>query len=240
MGRSRRCLPTCRAAHDVRGEHGQYTLLTVRITDGIAGRTGFVAGPVAKREMLPSAEYQASSTASPASTLTKKFQAATVFAGPSWVNALQICVNGPSVVAGDVGDIFCRFEPPFDLEADYTGIDQLRDQVVCCKILWAQEIINVSQVHDLAVFDQFIAHAAGLGALPPIGRAATQGFTGQALAGVGDAKGTVDKGFQRHARFFGVNLLNLFDGKLPGQYHTVATHGTAGSYALGAGHRHLG
>jgi hypothetical protein len=40
-----------------------------------------------------------------------------------------------------------------------------------------------------------IREATGLGALPTVGAAATEDFTGEALARIGDAEGSVDKNF---------------------------------------------
>jgi hypothetical protein len=45
-----------------------------------------------------------------------------------------------------------------------------------------------------------IREATGLGALPAVGASATEDFTGQTLARIGDAEGSVDKNLQGKAR----------------------------------------
>ncbi len=111
-------------------------------------------------------------------------------AGPGGVDRL-------AVVTRDVGDVFGRLEPPFDLQAGDPQLDQLRDQVVGGQVLWAQKILDVVKVDAPAVADDLIRHAAGLGALAPIRRAASQGLAGEALSRIGDAERTVNEHFDR-------------------------------------------
>ena len=69
-------------------------------------------------------------------------------------------------------------------------------KVVGGQVLRAQEILDVVKIHEPAVADDLIRHAARLGALAPIGRTASQRLAGQALTRIGHAEGTVDENFQ--------------------------------------------
>jgi hypothetical protein len=51
----------------------------------------------------------------------------------------------------------------------------------------------------LSVDLKTIREATSLGALPAVGASATEDFTGEALARIGDAEGSVDENFQRKA-----------------------------------------
>ena len=74
-------------------------------------------------------------------------------------------------------------------------LDQLGNQVIRRQILGAQKILNVLEIDELAVADDLVRHAAGLGAFAPIRRPAAQGLAGQALPGIGHAERAVDEDF---------------------------------------------
>ena len=65
----------------------------------------------------------------------------------------------------------------------------------------AEEVAAVAEGDLDAVGDQIVGEAAGLGAFAAVGGAAAEGFAGEALAGIGDAEGTVDENFQRLGRW---------------------------------------
>ena len=105
-------------------------------------------------------------------------------------------VNGLAVNAGDVGDVFGRFEPPLDLQGGHADTSQLRQDLQPGQILRAEQILPVAQRHQFAVRHQIVRHAAGLRALAAIGRTPTQRLARQALAGVGDTKRAVNEDLQ--------------------------------------------
>ena len=105
-------------------------------------------------------------------------------------------VDGPSIIAGDVGDIFGRLQPPLDLEARHAHPHQLRDNLERREVLRAEEVADVSEVDRLAIHDDLIGHPASLGALAPVRRPAAEGLARQALAGVGHAEGAVHEDFE--------------------------------------------
>ena len=72
----------------------------------------------------------------------------------------------------------------------------LGDQVVGGQVLGAQKVLDVVKIHEPAVADDLIRHAARLGAFAPIRRPASQRLAGQALPRIGHAKRTVDEHLQ--------------------------------------------
>ena len=106
-------------------------------------------------------------------------------------------IQGLAVDAGDVGDVFRRFEPAFDFQRGDAGADQLRQHFQPGEILRAEQIFPVAERHRLAVGDQIVGHPAGLRAFAAVGRASAQRFARQALAGIGDAERAVNEDLQR-------------------------------------------
>ena len=153
-------------------------------------------------------------------------------AGPRGVDRL-------AVVACDVGDIFGRLEPPFDLQAGDAQLDQLGDQVVGGQVLRAQEILDVFQVDHPAVANDLIRHAACLGTFAAIRRASAECLAGQALARIGDAERTVDEHFDRKVDR-PANAADLGQCQLAGQNHSRATQLAGERDAFLARDRHLG
>ena len=80
------------------------------------------------------------------------------------------------------------------------GADQIGQDVEAGEVLRAEQVAAVAEVDFLAVGDEVVGEAAGLGALAAVGGAAAEGFAGQALAGIRDAEGAVDEDLQRHGR----------------------------------------
>ena len=139
----------------------------------------------------------------------------------------------------DVGDVLGRLEPALDLQARHAQLDQLRDQVVRGKVLRAEEILSLVQVHELAVADDLVGHPAGLGTLAAVRRAAAQGLAGQALAGVGHAERAVDEDLDGHVRLL-ADLADLVQRQLAGEDDPRAAQLLRQPEPLGAGDRHLG
>ena len=67
------------------------------------------------------------------------------------------------VVTRDVGHVFGRLQPAFDLERADAGRDQLGHQIVGRQILRAEQILLLAQIDLLAVAHQFVGQSAGLG-----------------------------------------------------------------------------
>jgi hypothetical protein len=80
-----------------------------------------------------------------------------------------------------------------------TNFNQFGDFIHRGEILGGQKIGSVAEIFGFSIDLKAIREATGLGALPAVGASATQNFTGQALARVGDAEGSVDKNFQGKA-----------------------------------------
>ena len=71
-------------------------------------------------------------------------------------------VDGPSVVAGDVGHVLGSLEPAFDLQPRYAQLDQPGNQIIGCKVLRTEKVLRSSQVDRGTVADDLVGHAAGL------------------------------------------------------------------------------
>ena len=80
----------------------------------------------------------------------------------------------------------------------------------------AEQIRLVAEVALLAVDDQLVRQAARLGALPAVGRAAAEGFGGQALPRLRHAQRPVDEHFHGHIDRRG-DLRDLLDGEFAGE-----------------------
>ena len=91
-------------------------------------------------------------------------------------------INGFAIMTGDVGDIFRRLQPAFNLERTHTGLNQLRYQIEGGQILRAEEILLISEISQHSVNNQFIRKSTGLSTLAAVRAATTQRFAGQALA----------------------------------------------------------
>ena len=104
-------------------------------------------------------------------------------------------VEGFAVNFGDGGDVFGGLEAAFDFEGLDPGFDEVGDEVNGGEVLGGEEVAVLAHFFELAVDDEFIRHAAGLRAFAAVGGTLTEGFGGEALSGVGDAEGAVDKNF---------------------------------------------
>ena len=115
------------------------------------------------------------------------------------VAAVEGGVDGLAVDAGDAGDVFGGFEAAFDFEAADAELDEVRDFVDGGEVLRGEEIGTTAGVAGLAVDDELIGHAAGLGAFAAIGAAVAEAFASETLTGVGDAEGSVDEDLEGDA-----------------------------------------
>lgn len=149
-------------------------------------------------------------------------------------------VEGFAVGAGDGGDVFGGFEAAFDLVGLDAGGDELGDEVDGGEVLGGEEVAVFAHVFFLAVDDEFVGHAAGLGAFATVGGALAEGFGSEALAGVGDAEGAVDEHLERGVFGF-VELGDFFDGEFAGENGAFeGEDGFEEAEAIGGGDGHLG
>ena len=91
-------------------------------------------------------------------------------------------------------DILGSLEAAFDFKTRHPESDQFGNLIDPREILRREQVTLIAHLAGDAVDDEFVGHAAGLGALAAIGAALPERFTGEALARVGDAEGAVDKG----------------------------------------------
>ena len=121
-------------------------------------------------------------------------------------------------------------------------MDELRDEVDGGEVLGAEEVAVLAEVLDFSIDEDFVGHAAGLGAFAAVCGALAEGFAGEALAGVGDAEGSMDEDFDGRCGFGrGGDFGDLLDGELAGE--DGALHGEEGLdefEAIGGGDGHLG
>lgn len=122
----------------------------------------------------------------------------------------KCCVDGFAVDAGDGGDVFGGFEAAFDFEADDAGVDEVWDEVYGGEVLRGEEVAVLAEVFWLAIDEDFVGHAASLGAFAAVCGALAEAFGGEALAGVGDAEGAVDEDFERGGGGV-IGVLEAFD-----------------------------
>ncbi len=101
-------------------------------------------------------------------------------------------------MSGDAGDVFRGFEAAFDLEAGDADLDEAGDEVDGGEVLGAEQVLGQAEVDVLAVTDDCVRHAAGLGTFAAIGGARAESLAGQALAGIGHAKRAVDEDLDGH------------------------------------------
>ena len=73
------------------------------------------------------------------------------------------------------------------------GDDSVAREVSLGQVLRAQEVLDVLQVDEAAVADDLIGHPARLGTFAPVGRAAAERLTRQALTRIRHAERAVDK-----------------------------------------------
>ena len=138
----------------------------------------------------------------------------------------------------DVGDVLRGLQSALDLERGHAHFDQLRNQVISRQVLGAQQILNVVEINELAVADDLIRHAARLGALTPIRRAATERLAGQTLSGISDAQGAMDEDFNRKIDRF-ANSVDLSQCQLAGENHARAAQVAGECNSRGARDGHL-
>ena len=111
----------------------------------------------------------------------------------------QGAVDGLAVDRGDGGDVVGRFEASLNLERAEAESDQFGDLVDRRQVLWGKKIRAVAEVAWLAIDLQRVWKSAGLGAFAPVGAATAEDLAGEALAGVGDAKCSMNKDLQGKA-----------------------------------------
>jgi hypothetical protein len=107
-------------------------------------------------------------------------------------------VEGRAVDAGDVGDVLGALEPAFNLERGDAGPDEVGQHVETGKVLRAEQVAAVAEVHGPAVGDKLVGHAARLGAFAAVGGAAAEGLAGEALSGIGDAERAMHEDLEWH------------------------------------------
>jgi len=130
-------------------------------------------------------------------------------------------VEGCAVGLRRHGHVLGALQPPLDLQARHAQPSQLADQVVGRQVLRAEKIGVVAQVAPPAVDDQLVGHAAGLGALAPVGAASTQGLARQALAAVRHTQRAVNEHFHRQRRAFRHTRSMSAKRQLAGQDHPL-------------------
>ena len=128
---------------------------------------------------------------------------------------------------------------PFDLERRDSQLDQSRNQVIRRQVLRAQEILNVFEIDKLAVADDLVRHAAGLGALAPVCGPAAQRLAGQALPRIGHAERAVDEDLDREVDRF-ADPVDFGQRQLAGQDDARAAQLARQRHPFGARDRHLG
>ena len=114
-------------------------------------------------------------------------------------------VEGFAIDTGDGGYVFRGFEAAFDFETFHARADEIWDEIDGGEVLGGEEVAVLAEVLGHAIDYDFIGHAAGLGALAAVGGALAEAFGGEALAGVGDAQGSVHEDFDgcvRRGEFF--------------------------------------
>ncbi len=150
-------------------------------------------------------------------------------------------VDGFAIDLGDGGDVLGGLEAAFDFEAADAERDELGDLLDGGEILRGEQVAFVAEVAEFTIDDHLIGHTAGLGAFAAVGAAATERFGGEALAGVGDAEGTVDEDFEREFGVVGgVEALELAQGELAGEHGLVDAQALGEGQPLGRGDGHLG
>ncbi len=117
--------------------------------------------------------------------------------GRGCVPARRHGIQRLAVNPGDAGDVLRGLQPAFDLERRHAQPHQIGDHLDAREVLRAEQVTAVAQRHGAAIGHQLVRQAAGLRAFAAVGRAAAEGFAGQALARVGHAQRAVDKDLQR-------------------------------------------
>ncbi len=124
------------------------------------------------------------------------FQGVAIGIGDGGFRLCHRIIEGLAVDASDGGDVLGRFESALDFERLHAGFHQIGDEVDCGEVLRAEEVADFTEILGDAIDHDFVGHAAGLGAFAAVRAALAEGFAGQALTRVGDAKGAVDKNFE--------------------------------------------
>ena len=147
-------------------------------------------------------------------------------------------VQGAAVGLCDVGDVFGGFEAALDFEGGDAGAEEIGKDFQAGQVLRAEEVAAVAERDGLAVANEFVRKAAGLGAFAAIGGASAEGFASQALAGIGDAQGAMDKDFQGKGDT--CDGLDFLYGTFAGQHDQRAAKGPRKFDACRARDGHLG
>ena len=153
--------------------------------------------------------------------------------------AMKRGVDGGPIGLRGGGDVVGAFQAAFDLEGLDTGAREAVDGVVSGQVLRAEQVRFVAEVARLAVDDELVRQAAGLGALATVGAAPAEGFAGEALAAVGDAEGAVDEGFDGDGGGGG-DAFDVGRGQFAGEDDAFDAEPADEVDAAGVGEGHLG
>ncbi len=129
------------------------------------------------------------------------------------------------------GHIFGALHPTFYFKADHPGLDQLGKQFE------GREVAGGEVVAGLLL--QPVTAAAGLGAAPPVAAHPAERRGEKALAGDGEAEGTVDKMFQLHAALL-ADPADFGQGEFTGQHRPAEPHLLQHSHSGSVMDGHLG
>ena len=96
-------------------------------------------------------------------------------------------IQSPPIGVGNGCHVSSVLQAPFDLEAGHADALQFRQQLPGRQILGREEVALVFKGVGLTIHHHFVGQATGLGTFTSIGTALPEGFTGQALTGIGNA-----------------------------------------------------
>ncbi len=152
-------------------------------------------------------------------------------------------VHRTTIGLRDGGDVFGGLQAALDLQGADAGADQVGHDLDAGEVLRGEEVGLVAEVADHAVDHEFVRQAAGLGAFAAIGRAATERFARQALAGISDAERAVDEDLEVQGGALGglfrLHLLHLRNRDLAAKHGERSAEATSVIDARRARHRHL-
>ena len=154
-------------------------------------------------------------------------------------------------MTSDIGHVFGSFESAFDFQGTDSGLGELRDEVDSGEVLGTQQVLAVAERNLVAIGDELVGHAAGLGTFAAIGGTSSEGFARETLAAVGDAQGSMNENLQRKAVIVGlvwarvgVEFLLYFadfdEGTFTCEHRDATPELLCETDCSGAGDRHLG
>ena len=127
---------------------------------------------------------------------------------------------------------------PLDLEAVHADARELLDRAHAGEILRAQQVLHVAELALLAVDDEVVGHATGLGALAAIRRATAPRLAGETLAGPRHAQRAVDEHLELDVGAL-AEQRDLVDREFARHDHARGPERARELGALGARDRHL-